>query len=283
VNRQAIKRALPGPAKRLGALALGLVDPLVVATVRRRRGWEGPIPPRELRARVGDGGVEFFVDGGERVAGEVASVLADAGRPLQGFDAIWEFGCGSGRVLCRLPASSEARLAGSDVDEAAIAWLHGNYPAIDARVNSALTPAPFEDDSFDLIYVISVFTHISELSQDAWLGEIARVLRPGGTALITVMEQDPFERYRAGWRPGATEEQIAEMRSMDLSERGIVFVPERVTRWNRWRFAGVESTYGLTFHDGDYVRERWSRWFDVLDIASGAVNFGQSAVVCAAK
>jgi hypothetical protein len=100
---------------------------------------------------------------------------------------------------------------------------------------------------------------------------------------MTVMEQDPFERYRAGWRPGATEEQIAEMRSMDLSERGIVFVPERVTRWNRWRFAGVESTYGLTFHDGDYVRERWSRWFDVLDIASGAVNFGQSAVVCAAK
>jgi SAM-dependent methyltransferase len=282
MDRAALRRHVPGPIKRLGSAVLNLADPVSVARARRRHGIAEPIPPRALRAHVGGPGVEFFVSGGRTVAGELEDVLAACGSPLAGFESIYEFGCGSGRVLTRLPASA-ARLAGSDVDADAIAWLREHHGEIDARVNDPLPPTTFEDDAFDLVYAVSVFTHISEASQDAWLAEISRLLRPGGTAVMTVIEQDVFERFRAGVRPAVTPGQLERMAAADLEAEGIVFVPEEITRWSRWRYPGVEASYGLTFHDAGYIRRHWSRWFDVAEIQTGTINFEQSAVVCKPK
>ena len=39
------------------------------------------------------------------------------------------------------------------------------------RVNPWLPPLPFADGAFDLVIVISVFTHLPRDSQDAWLAE----------------------------------------------------------------------------------------------------------------
>jgi predicted SAM-dependent methyltransferase len=43
------------------------------------------------------------------------------------------------------------------------------------------------DGSFDLIYALSVFTHIPVQWQMAWLQELHRVLRPRGYLLCTVL------------------------------------------------------------------------------------------------
>jgi SAM-dependent methyltransferase len=282
MDRAALRRGVPGPVKRLGSALLNVTDPIAVARARRAHGITEPIPPRALRAHVGAPGVEFFVSAGRTVATELEDVLAAAGTPLTGFGSIYEFGCGSGRVLTRLQAPS-ARLAGSDVDAGAIAWLREHHGDVDARVNEPLPPTTFEDDAFDLVYVISVFTHISEASQDAWLAELARVLRPGGTAVMTVIEQDTFERFQAGVRPGVTRHQLGQMAGVDLEASGILFVPEEINRWNRWRYPGVESSYGLSFHDAGYIREHWAQWFDVAEIRTASINFDQSAVVCRAK
>ena len=282
MDRAALRRGVPGPVKRLGSAVLNVTDPIAVARARRARGIREPIPPRALRAHVGDPGVDFYVAGGRTVAKELEDVLAAFGTSMGAFESIYEFGCGSGRILTRLPASS-ARLAGSDVDAGAIAWLRSNHPEIDARVNAPVPPTTFEDDAFDLVYVVSVFTHISEPSQDAWLAEVARVLRPGGMAVMTVIEEEVFKRYRAGVRPGVTRDQIEQMASADLRAEGIVFVPEAINRWSRWRYPGVAPSYGITFHDSGYIRERWSQWFDVLGIQSASINFEQSAVVCRPK
>jgi SAM-dependent methyltransferase len=45
-------------------------------------------------------------------------------------------------------------------------------------------PLPFEDESFDTVLCTSVLEHVS--NADGAMGEIARVLRPGGHALVTL-------------------------------------------------------------------------------------------------
>src|SRR5215210_4646971 len=114
MDRAALRRHVPGPVKRLGSALLNIADPIAVGRARRAHGFDEPIPPRALRAHVGGPGVEFFVSAGRTVAKELEDVLALSGKPLAEFESIYEFGCGSGRVLTRLPTSS-ARLAGSDV------------------------------------------------------------------------------------------------------------------------------------------------------------------------
>ena len=47
-------------------------------------------------------------------------------------------------------------------------------------------PLGFPDGTFDFIYSISVFTHLTEASQRFWMNELFRILKPGGYLLFTV-------------------------------------------------------------------------------------------------
>lgn len=46
-------------------------------------------------------------------------------------------------------------------------------------------PLPFEDGYFDVVTMLAVFEHIEPANVAAVLGEIRRVLKPGGTYIIT--------------------------------------------------------------------------------------------------
>jgi SAM-dependent methyltransferase len=54
----------------------------------------------------------------------------------------------------------------------------GREPAERARF-------PYDDAAFDFAFATSVFTHLRPEAADRYLAETARVLRPGGRALLT--------------------------------------------------------------------------------------------------
>ena len=282
VDRLSLRRAVPEPLKRVASAALNAADPLAVRSYRRHAGSRDAIPPRVLRARVGAPGVQTYVDDGRRVASELERILAGYGRRLDELGAIYDFGCGSGRVLTRLGSADGARLAGSDVDDEAVGWLDANYPGVDARPNGQAPPSPFAARSFDLVYSISVFTHLDEPSQLAWLAELQRVLRPDGLAILTTHGPVLYEAFRSGRRPGMTPAQHAALRARGpLDLEGFVFSPE--PRWGAWRHRGIESSYGLSFHAHAYIRERWGELLEIVDIAPASINWRQDAVVARAR
>src|SRR5688572_19067995 len=63
---------IPAPVKRLGSEGLNAIDPVVTRRWRAKSGEaETPIPPRRLRARVGNPDIREWLPGGERVAREL--------------------------------------------------------------------------------------------------------------------------------------------------------------------------------------------------------------------
>jgi SAM-dependent methyltransferase len=84
---------------------------------------------------------------------------------------------------------SGLRLAGTDANPKPIEWDRENLPNIEFYYNQLTPPLAFRDGSFDLIYALSVFTHIPLELQQNWLDELRRILVPGGYLLCTVSDQ----------------------------------------------------------------------------------------------
>ena len=147
-----------------------------------------PIPPALLRYRVSEStDPGLFLAVGEQTSQNIQAALLRADRRIADCQSILDFGCGCGRTLLWLTQQfPDARFCGADVDAEAIAWCRAHLPVADWRVNAALPPLAFPDNEFDLIYGISVFTHLPADWQQRWLPELARILRPGGILLLTV-------------------------------------------------------------------------------------------------
>lgn len=277
-------RRMPVPVKATAKGVMRLLDPLVVGGYRLRTREHHPIPPFRLRARVGVRGqnIDGFLEGGRGVATTIGQAVEDIGRPLGSFERVLDFGCGSGRVISHLALASDGpEFHGSDVDREAIAWASRHYPGIRFSVNRYAPPTEFPDGHFDLIYSISIFTHLNEHSQDSWLRELDRILRPGGIALITTNGEHALNWHLHS--PAAVESthdmanRLAQRSRLETE--GFLFEPYRRLAWNKSDLRDVEDTYGLTFHSERYVQQRWGEVFSVERHAPAAINSGQDLVV----
>jgi SAM-dependent methyltransferase len=100
---------------------------------------------------------------------------------------ILDWGCGPGRIIRYLPLflPKDCELTGTDYNKRSIEWCKENLPGIIFNQNSTDPPLPFRDDYFDIIYGLSVFTHLSEELHYEWFNELFRLLKPGGIIVFT--------------------------------------------------------------------------------------------------
>ncbi len=105
-----------------------------------------------------------------------------------------EVGCGEGRgVSWLLPHITS--YSAIDKIVSAIAALKAKYPSAGLTAAS-LPPLPYGDASFDTVVSFQVIEHIDD--DRLFLQEILRVLRPGGTALISTPNR-PMSLSRNPW------------------------------------------------------------------------------------
>jgi SAM-dependent methyltransferase len=207
------------------AARVGLDTPLYRALAAARR-WSRPQGVvRNARARIagapdglpipsdgllhligGTPSVPGFLRSGEAAAASIENILAESGHRLEDFGDILDFGCGCGRVLRRWNGRG-VHLHGCDYNPKLVKWVRENLPFVESSVNGLLPPLPYAAGSFDFVYGLSVFTHLTEAAQREWLLELRRVLRPGGHLLLTLhgqrhaewlLEGEELARFRAG-------------------------------------------------------------------------------------
>jgi SAM-dependent methyltransferase len=219
------------------------------------------MPPEHLQVRVAGAAAGEFHGTGVAAARRIAEILEAAGHPLSRHRTILDFGCGPGRLAaCIHDLHPRARIHACDIDPEAIAWAADALGDV-ARfhVNGAEPPLPFADESFDLIYAISVFTHLPEDLQHAWLAELRRVLKPGGILLTTMLNVATFD--------------LPDTVKADGAARGFAYWGDAAPT------EGLPGFYRLTYHTHDYVRREWGRGFEVLHLGNHDLNGAQDAVV----
>jgi SAM-dependent methyltransferase len=130
---------------------------------------------------------EDWLRSGEVDAGLIRALVESRGPRLEELEALLDLGCGCGRVARWWRDLEGPAVYGCDYNRELVRWCQENLGFLDARHNRAKPPLPFEAGIFDLVYGISLFSHLRAEQQVGWLAEVRRVLKPGGLFLFTVM------------------------------------------------------------------------------------------------
>lgn len=99
-----------------------------------------------------------------------------------------DLGCGAGEFSAAL-AQAGARPIGVDVAAEALRRAQARLPEGDFRLWAAGSALPVEDSVADVVWAGEVIEHVADVAP--WLSEVRRVLRPGGTLLLTTPHVGP--------------------------------------------------------------------------------------------
>lgn len=189
----ALRWAIPIPIRRsLKHFYLSALD-LSDMPARRRE----MVPPRTM----------YFVgDGDYKAVGlEFRKLFTEYGG-LKPEHRVLDVGCGIGRMAVPLTGylTDGGEYHGFDIVKRGVEWCQANvtprYPNFhflhsDVR-NKFYNPSGvyeassyrfrYGDASFDFVFLTSVFTHMFPADMDNYTREISRVLKPGGTCLVTM-------------------------------------------------------------------------------------------------
>jgi SAM-dependent methyltransferase len=161
---------------------------------------------------------------------------------------VLDFGCGAGRTLRHFLAEAEiAEFWGCDIDEASIAWLSEHLsPPIHAFRTEGAPPISRPNGCFDLVYAISVFTHLTD-NWSEWLLDLHRVLRDDGLLIATYMGEAMSERL-------ANEPWEEDRIGMNV-----------LRAWQSWDEGGP-----FVLHSDWWIQAHWGRAFEIVEVVPPA-------------
>lgn len=190
------------------------------------------------------------------------------GRPIGRESHVLDFGCGWGRTLrFFMRETLPERLFGVDVLPHSIDACRSTNPWCHFEVVPAFPPSALPTETFDLVYLFSVFSHLSEDAHDRWVTEFRRILRPGGLLVATTWHRDYItwcERARNGNTRGTHVKSV----------EAFIGTEDWLARYDRGEFCHspvggnvglARDFYGETCIPEAYVRRHWIDRFDILE------------------
>jgi len=255
--------------------------------------YVAPFPPKELMTNVSGltNDRDFALHGVE-----IFRALTQASpKPLTDYRNILDFGCGCGR-LARMFKGHPNRIVGCDIDKRHVNWVAENLDYMSVYLTGVNPPLPFGDDEFDAIIGISVFTHLTEKTQDDFLLELSRIASSDGYLFLTVHGSRALERAKSEktiWDMIWVDEQLFNRACMEFEQNRHAFILQQ----GHLTTAGADTLpyetvqtvieepyqYGITFIPEPYVLQHWAKWFNIVEIRKGAIHDFQDIVVLRPK
>ncbi|HMJ97266.1 MAG TPA: class I SAM-dependent methyltransferase [Thermoleophilaceae bacterium] len=212
------------------------------------------LPPRRLQMAVGGGDYRSV---GEEFRGHFVDLAG-----LEPHHDVLDVGSGSGRMAFALKDWLTGTYEGFDVVPAAIEWCqreiasrHPNFRFQLADIRSErYNPGgardaagyrfAYPDDSFDFALLTSVFTHLPRAAVGNYLGELARVLRPGGRCLATYfLMNDDALRVMGGPGQFGVEQDGQLVVDERVPERAVAFPEDDIRELHERNGLPIESVH----------------------------------------
>ncbi len=154
-----------------------------------------------------------------------------------------DWGCGPARVVRHMPTllGNTNQVFGTDYNPKTIQWCSQFIKSVEFSKNELDPPTVYEDETFDMIYGISIFTHLSEEKNIAWYEELIRVANVGAVLFLTTQGDAYLEKM--------TEKEKEIYNKGEIVERGKVVEGHRVYS---------------TFHPPVYMRNLFEKHAKVL-------------------
>lgn len=130
----------------------------------------------------------------EELALRLSFLLANVPRGA----TVLDLGCGAGEFSAAL-AKAGAEVIAVDVAGEALRRARERVPGLDARLWRDGESLPVEDCAVDVVWAGEVIEHVADVTP--WLSEVRRVLRPGGTLLVTTPHHGPMTLLVLALRP----------------------------------------------------------------------------------
>ena len=281
---RAIMSKTSGTLKKIVKLGLNQVQHVTVAAGRLTGLIDFPVPPNSSMRKTASGSIRHYYMSGLCSFMPIAVCAQRAGVRLDQPIRVLDFGCGVGRQLLHFTRHyPKPAFHACDIDDTSVAFIQAKYPQVAAYTSSYFPPLKYEAGFFDMVYSVSIFSHLNPEDQGKWLAEMARVTRPGGRCFLTTHG------------PGAADD-MADHCGMDASalrarlmKEGIVYKEyegwqEDIAREHTLRLAshlvGVKNSYGNILLSPDFIAKQWPQYgFEVESIVEKVIDFGQDLVV----
>jgi SAM-dependent methyltransferase len=219
------------------------------------KGQELPIPPPDFRPGYSPDNDQFYIEWGKSDH-DVITAIIEKHYPIIENVSILDFGCSSGRVLRHFLTEHKEKkwkLYGTDIQAHLVEWMRRNFPDhMQIMCGTTYPHLPFKDNSLDVIYGISVFTHTKYL-WDMWLNEFKRVLKPGGLIIQTVQCETAWRFYHQNrnveWVKNGHPQSMLDKPEMDEDF-----------------FLYGDGSVSQTFFKEEVIKKYWGRYLEVLEL-----------------
>ncbi|MBQ0786536.1 MAG: class I SAM-dependent methyltransferase [Oceanihabitans sp.] len=99
---------------------------------------------------------------------------------------VLDWGCGPARIIRHFPdLLPQTSFYGTDYNAESIAWNTKHIKNVQFHSNAINPPTSFKENTFDAIYGLSIFTHLSKENHAHWINELHRIANTHAILIIT--------------------------------------------------------------------------------------------------
>ncbi len=246
-------------------------------------------PPYIHMRRTGGKSFSHYYEAGMKSQLPIVTLALRNGICFEKPIKILDFGCGVARQLLHFTRDYPVpSYYACDVNRDTIDFIRRYYPQVKSYCNDFTPPLVYEANFFDMVYSVSIFSHLDMESQATWLAELFRIVRPGGLCFITTQGRTSLSRMMleepAIWRADSPE---------ILKDKGCIYreykdferekIQENILKLGS-KYYGIEKSYGSMVVSFSHIKAKWPVFgFELIDFVEGVIDGLQDLVVLKKK